>query len=46
MVNRILRNCLEDKIDVTKLNRLLYVGGWVVMEELGMIGGKVGDGKR
>ena len=28
------------------MNRLLYTGVWVVREELGMIGGKVGDGKR
>ena len=46
MVNRILHNCLEDRIDVIKVNRLLYAGAWVVTEELGMIGGKVGDGKR
>ena len=46
MVNIILHNCLEDKTDVTKVNRLLYAGAWVVTEELGMIGGKVGDGKR
>ena len=28
------------------MNRLLYAGAWMVREELGMIGGKVGDGKR
>ena len=28
------------------MNRLLYAGAWVVKEKLGMIGGKVGDGKR
>ena len=33
-------------MDVTKVNRLLYAGVWVVTEELGMIRGKVGDGKR
>ena len=33
-------------MDVTKVNRLLYAGVWVVMKELGMIRGKVGDGKR
>ena len=46
MVNRILHNCLEDKMDVTKVNRLLCADAWVVTKELGMIGGKVGDGKR
>ena len=46
MVDRILNNCVEDKMDVTKVNRLLYTGAWVVTEELGMIGGKMGDGKR
>ena len=46
MVNRILHNYLEDKMNVTKVNRLLYAGAWVVTEKLGMIGGKVGDGKR
>ena len=46
MVNRILHNCLEDKMNVTKVNRLLYAGAWVVTEKLGMIGGKVRDGKR
>ena len=46
MLNRILHNFLEDKMDVTKVNRLLYAGVWVVTEELGIIGGKVGDGKR
>ena len=30
MVNRILHNCLEDKMDVAKVNRLLYAGAWVV----------------
>ena len=34
MVNRILRNFLEDKMDITKVNRLLYAGAWVVTEEL------------
>ena len=34
MVNRIIHNCLEDKMNV------------VVTEELGMIGGKMADGKR
>ena len=33
-------------MDVTKVNSFLYAGTWVVTEELGMIGGKVGDGKR
>ena len=33
-------------MDITKVNRLLYAGAWVVTEELGMIGGKVGDGSR
>ena len=33
-------------MDVTKVNRLLYASVWVVTEELGMIKGKVGDGKR
>ena len=28
------------------MNRLLYAGAWMVREELGMIGGKVGDRKR
>ena len=46
MVNRILHKCLEDKMDVTKVNRLLYAGAWVFTEELGMIAGKVGDAKR
>ena len=46
MVNIILHNCLEDKTDVTKVSRLLYAGAWVVTEELRMIEGKVGDGKR
>ena len=31
---------------VAKVHRLLYTGAWVVTEELGMTGGKVGDGKR
>ena len=26
ILNRILHNCLEDKIDVTKVKRLLYAG--------------------
>ena len=30
MVNRIPHNCLEDKMDVAKVNRLLYAGAWVV----------------
>ena len=46
MVNRILHNCLENKMGVTKVNRFLYAGAWVVTKELGMIRGKVGDGKR
>ena len=33
-------------MDITKVNRFLYAGAWVVTEELGMIGGKVGDGNR
>ena len=28
MVNRILHNFLEDKMDVIKVNRLLYAGAW------------------
>ena len=30
MGNRILHDCLEDKMDVTKVNRLLYSDAWVV----------------
>ena len=41
-----VHDCLEDKMDITQVNRLLYAGAWVVTEELGMIGGKVGDGNR
>ena len=26
IVNRILHNCLENKMDLTKMNRLLYAG--------------------
>ena len=33
-------------MDVTKANSFSYAGTWVVTEELGMIGGKVGDAKR
>ena len=46
MVNRILYNCLEDKMDVTKVNKLLHAVAWVATEELRMIGGKVEYGKR
>ena len=46
MVNRFLHNYLEDKMGLTKVNRLLNAGAWVVTEELGMIRLKVGDRKR